>query len=179
LSLKQAGILRAIPACQKHCTESQPPDLYKQVGIFCFPSRRFEMTENPSVKSNLSLEAPASWNTKYLSPEGFTCQITLRADSGKELLEKAQAAVTHLIAVGCTPCDNFTFRPRSNGNGSKAKSDNGSNGSGNHSEANAESTSSTKVCPIHNVEMKRWEKNGKIWYSHKQDDGGWCTGKSK
>lgn len=32
--------------------------------------------------------------------------------------------------------------------------------------------------PIHNVEMKKWEKNNKIWYSHKAD-GVWCTGKRK
>ena len=92
------------------------------------------MSENPTLKSNTAVtEAPASWNTKYTSPEGFTCQITLRADSGKELLEKAQAAITHLLQTGCMPCDNFTFRPRSNGNGSNgnAKSDNGSNGNGN------------------------------------------------
>ena len=48
------------------------------------------MSENNAVKNNnWSTEAPASWNTKYTSPEGFICQITLRADSGKELLENA------------------------------------------------------------------------------------------
>ena len=137
------------------------------------------MSENPSVKSSTAVtEAPASWNTRYTSPEGFICQITIRADSGKELLVKAQGAINHLLEVGCTPCDNFSFRPRSNGNGSdgKAKSDNGSNGNGNHAETNAEGT---KVCPVHNVEMKRWEKNGKVWFSYKQEGGSWCTGKGK
>ena len=140
------------------------------------------MSENPSVKSSTAVtEAPASWNTRYTSPEGFICQITIRADSGKELLVKAQGAINHLLDIGCTPCDNLTFRPRSNGNGSdgKSKSDNGSNGNGNHAETNAEGTSSTKVCPVHNVEMKRWEKNGKVWFSHKQEGGSWCTGKGK
>ena len=123
------------------------------------------MSENPSVKSNTAVtEAPASWNTRYTSPEGFICQITIRADSGKELLVKAQAAIAHLLEVGCTPCDNLTFRSRSNGN---------------HAETNAEGTSSTKVCPVHNVEMRRWEKNGKVWFSHKQEGGSWCTGKGK
>jgi hypothetical protein len=132
------------------------------------------MTENASVKPNLSLEAPASWNTKYLSPEGYTCQITLRADSGKELLEKAQAAITHLIASGCTPCEALTFRPRSNGNGHTPQTEtsatpaNGNNGNGNG-----------HMCPVHNVEMRRFEKEGKIWYSHKTDDGAWCNGKKK
>ena len=35
------------------------------------------------------------------------------------------------------------------------------------------------LCPIHNVEMRRWEKDGRVWFSHKTDDGGWCGGKSK
>jgi hypothetical protein len=32
------------------------------------------------------------------------------------------------------------------------------------------------LVPIHECEMKRWEKDGRIWYSHKVD-GKWCTGK--
>lgn len=30
-------------------------------------------------------------------------------------------------------------------------------------------------CSIHNCKMKRHEKNGDIWYSHKTKDG-WCRG---
>lgn len=33
-------------------------------------------------------------------------------------------------------------------------------------------------CPVHNVEMKKFEKNGRSWYSHRQGDG-WCNGKTK
>lgn len=33
-------------------------------------------------------------------------------------------------------------------------------------------------CTIHGVEMRKFEKNGKSWYSHKQGDG-WCNGKQK
>jgi hypothetical protein len=127
------------------------------------------MSDNTSVKSNTAVtEAPASWNTKYTTPEGFTCQITLRADSGKELLEKAQAAITHLLQAGCTPCDNFTFRPKSNGNGHTPQTEtNAANGNNGH------------VCSVHNVEMRRFEKEGRVWYSHKTDEGGWCNGKKK
>jgi len=40
----------------------------------------------------------------------------------------------------------------------------------------------TKMCPIHKVAMKRWEKNGGSWYSHLVDPGdgsepSWCNGK--
>ena len=45
------------------------------------------MSENSTtLKSNFIFsEAPASWNTRYLSPDGFICQLTLRGESGKEL----------------------------------------------------------------------------------------------
>lgn len=34
------------------------------------------------------------------------------------------------------------------------------------------------VCPIHNVAMRRYEKNGHSWYSHQTPEG-WCNGKPK
>jgi len=35
------------------------------------------------------------------------------------------------------------------------------------------------MCPIHEVEMKKHEKEGETWWSHKLDDGTWCNGKQK
>ena len=32
-------------------------------------------------------------------------------------------------------------------------------------------------CPIHECDMKKYEKDGKVWYSHKVDDDTWCKGK--
>jgi hypothetical protein len=46
-------------------------------------------------------EAPASWNTKYISPEGFECQLTLRAESGSDLLEKVNGAIFYLLNNDC------------------------------------------------------------------------------
>ena len=80
------------------------------------------MSENPIPKSTTYLEAPASWNTRYLNPEGFVCQITLRAESGRDLLEKANVAIAYLVETGCTPCEAITIRPKSNGNGNKSQS---------------------------------------------------------
>jgi hypothetical protein len=51
-------------------------------------------------------EAPASWNTRYISPEGFQCQLTLRADTGQELLERVKGAISHLLSNGCYPYSN-------------------------------------------------------------------------
>ena len=94
------------------------------------------------------LEAPASWNTRYITPVGFVCQITLRGETGKDLLEKAGLALAYLAEHQYLPDTSC----RKNGN------------------------SDGKICPIHQCEMKHREKDGKTWYSHKTDDG-WCYGK--
>ena len=35
------------------------------------------------------------------------------------------------------------------------------------------------ICPEHGVEMKKREKDGETWWSHKQADGSYCKGKGK
>jgi len=122
---------------------------------------------NHNSKVNDFPEAPASWNTKYVDPNGFECQITLRGESGSELLEKAANAVHYLIDNGCTPYvyyRNGTRQVESKGNEGK-KDDVLSNG-----------TDNPAWCPIHQCEMRRWDKDGRVWYSHKAD-GEWCRGK--
>jgi hypothetical protein len=100
---------------------------------------------------NTCLEANASWNTRYITPAGFVCQITLRGENGKDLLEKAGMALTYLSDHQFLPDTSF----RKNGNGEG------------------------KLCPIHQREMKHREKDGKSWFSHKVDDGSWCYGKQR
>jgi len=95
------------------------------------------------------LEAPASWNTRYLA-QGFACQLTLRSESGRDLLEKANAALSFLLESGFTP---DVYHQKGNGD--------------------------RKLCPIHQVEMRRYEKDGRFWYSHKLEKGGWCKGKQQ
>jgi len=34
-------------------------------------------------------------------------------------------------------------------------------------------------CAVHNVQMRRNEKDGRSWYSHQAPEGGWCKGKPK
>ena len=34
------------------------------------------------------------------------------------------------------------------------------------------------VCPIHNIEMRKYSKGTNFWWSHRVD-GGWCSGKEK
>jgi hypothetical protein len=115
------------------------------------------MTDESSNGSVLFTESPASWNTLYLSPEGYVCQLTLRADTGAELLEKAKHAMAHLQQHGCKPYGS----PR-------VKADGKNNESVDRDDA--------AWCPIHECEMKRWEKDGRTWYSRKIN-GEWCRGK--
>jgi hypothetical protein len=118
------------------------------------------LSEITALKSNtLMSEAPASWNTRYITPDGFICQLTLRGDTGKDLLEKANAALNRLKDNQFLPCENNGFHNKQS-----------IPTTANHSNSN--------WCPIHQSEMKRWEKDGRIWFSHKFDDR-WCNGKNK
>ena len=115
---------------------------------------------NGSKTSEMAFsEAPASWNTRYISPEGFECQITLRGENGSELLEKVSHAIAYLLEHDCTP---YAYRsaPR--------KSEAAKNGNG-------QSEDNLAWCAIHQCEMKRWERDGRAWYSHKSN-GEWCRG---
>lgn len=114
------------------------------------------MATNTLPKSDaVYIEAPASWNTRYTTPDGFVCQITIRGENGKDLLDKAGIALAYLLEHGYAPEQNHHQSRREN----NKKQD-------------------TKFCPIHQCEMKRFEKDGRSWYSHKTDEG-WCRGKQK
>ncbi len=102
---------------------------------------------NPTVNYQ---EAPASWNTKYLDPSGFECQLTLRAANGAELLKRAGVALGELIKQGCSPVHN----------------------------GKPQEQPDMAVCELHNAEMKKHEKDGQVWYSHKLADGNYCKGKA-
>jgi hypothetical protein len=110
------------------------------------------MSTEPNVKPEAAFtEAPASWNTRYLTPEGFVCQITLRGENGKDLLDKAGIALSFLLEHGYLP-------------------DQKPNHNGKHE---------GRQCPIHGCEMKRYEKDGHTWFSHKLQDGSWCRGRKQ
>ena len=111
-------------------------------------------------------EAPASWNTKYLRSDGFVCQLTLRGTDGGDLLPKTDKAIEWLIAHDCKPMNGFKVSGQSNGpansNKPAPKLENGQ--------------ADPAWCPIHGCAMKRREKDGQVWYSHKAGDA-WCRGK--
>ena len=129
------------------------------------------MSNNNSNHSDEALftEAPASWNTRYVDPNGFECQLTLRADTGMELLEKVNSAITYLLSNDCVP---YVYRQ----NGYRSKSGNGKSNSADGKDTNNQKDTNPAWCPIHQCEMKKWEREGRVWYSHKVDDE-WCKGK--
>ncbi len=126
-----------------------------------------DVNNNHNTKVNDFPEAPASWNTKYVDPNGFECQITLRGETGSDLLEKAANAINYLLKNGCTPY--VYYRNGSQKTANKAED-------GKKEEVRSDGKDNPAWCPIHQCEMKRWDKNGSVWYSHKAD-GDWCSGK--
>jgi hypothetical protein len=107
-------------------------------------------------------EAPASWNVRYITPGGYQAQLTLRANTGSDVLGKADAVIGYLMSQGCKPYSyGNTMASLRN---SDAKNDGG------------QSSDKKGWCPIHMTEMQHWNKNGRSWFSHKVGDT-WCQGK--
>ncbi len=109
-------------------------------------------TDSNSKSESICTEAPASWNTSYITPEGFVCRITLRGDNGRDLLEKATIALAFLLENGFLPAEQ--------------KPNHGADNKGN-------------ICPLHGCEMKHYEREGRTWYSHRLQDGSWCRGRKQ
>ena len=110
-------------------------------------------------------EVTATWTTRYTDPSGFECLLSLQAETGAGALQKAQGAITHLIKAKCLP---VVHRNNHNGHqdGLSKKSD---------ATVMVKQDGNPKICPIHNIEMTKWSKNGRSWYAHRWNDG-FCHG---
>lgn len=111
-------------------------------------------------------EAPVSFNVKA-SYQGYDVMLTVRDTDTKRLMDRAIKTLEWLQEHGFEP----TARQ------------NGSNGAQKAVQTPVEpptlpdGTPDPAWCPIHHVAMKRREKDGQVWYSHKAPDGTWCRGK--
>jgi hypothetical protein len=126
-----------------------------------------DANNNHNGKSNDFPEAPTSWNTRYIDPNGFECQLTIRAENGTELLEKAGKAIAYLLSNACTP---YTYYRNGSHQVERKAEEN------KLEEQKSNGNDNPAWCPIHKCEMKRWDKNGRVWYSHKTAEG-WCRGR--
>lgn len=111
-------------------------------------------------------EAPASWNVKYIL-DGYDCMLTIRGESGSDLLPKTQAAIAWLKEHGAEPT-RVSAPSLSNGNGSQKPA---------QAPTMPDGSPDPSWCQLHGVAMKRRESNGEVWFSHKAPDGSWCRGK--
>ncbi len=100
------------------------------------------------------LDSSAVFTVRYIDPSGFEVQLSIEAPTGTEAMKKGQLVIERLKETQCSPLN------RKN------------------QAATIEETitNSDSFCPIHQVEMKLWEKRNKTWYSHKTPDGRWCNG---
>ena len=112
-------------------------------------------------------EALATWTTRYLDPSGFECILSIQAETGIQVIKKAEGAIVHLTELNCLP-----LHPGNHNGHDKEKEPK----SDVTVEVKQEPNTGKPICPIHHIEMTRWTKNGRSWYAHRWDDG-WCKGR--
>ena len=113
-------------------------------------------------------EAPYSVNFYGVTGAGWNCQFTIRSQTEDGLTTAMGSLITRLEGYGVTP---------------KPVGRQPTNDTQQHSaqpEPPPNFADAPQVdpswCPIHNVQMKRYEKGDSHWFSHKHGDA-WCKGK--
>ena len=126
------------------------------------------MGENAEPTARTWTEAPASVNIKC-NIEGFDVMLTLRGESGSEVIPVLLTALRFLMDNGARPSGNGR-----RGNGKPVA--NQQPASQQSAPVMGDGQPDPAYCPIHGVVMKRREKDGQVWHSHKVGDS-WCRGK--
>ena len=108
-------------------------------------------------------EATATWSVRYLK-SGFECILSLQSESGTDVLEKAKKAIEYLTETNCVPLHRGSHT-----------TDNKDNGKNSGKTVLVKPDGKNPTCPIHNIEMQKWVKNEKMWYSHRWNSG-FCNG---
>ena len=112
-----------------------------------------------------TIDSISTWSVRYFDPSGFECILSIQAETGSAVLKKAEGALSHLTEAKCIPLHEGDH------NGAIKK-----NGNPSGKTIMVKSDGKNPVCPLHGVEMTKWVKNGRTWYSHRWEDG-WCNGK--
>lgn len=146
--------------------------------------------QTPSETVDIGMsEAPYSVNFLARNPNGFEMQFTLRATGENDLFEHIESVTARLLQGGFEPIGRSFGRSESRPAARVSETpkveppvasaplfEDAWTG-GEIEEAPQDSAS---WCSIHNVEMRRYERDGEVWYSHKaQGERGeyWCKGK--
>ena len=127
------------------------------------------MTEQPPIDApiathiihNTNQQAGVELNLFFKTTDGFKAHIKLHGEDSIDMLERGERAINWLNNKGWTP----EYQP--NDKPAEPSRD----------DLPADGTAMATFCTIHNCEMKRREKDGQVWYSHKiagTDD--WCRG---
>ena len=125
------------------------------------------MGENTEQTARTWTEAPASVNIKA-RVQGYDVMITLRGESGADVMPKLKKAIDWLVDNGAAPTGN-------SGNG-PAKRQTTQQATTTAAPTLPDGSPDPAYCPLHNIVMKRREKDGQVWHSHKVGDS-WCRGK--
>ena len=116
------------------------------------------------VIDNNNMQVGAELNLFFKTAAGFKGHLQLHAPTGKEVLEQSAGALAHFAAYNFVP--EYSTAVAASAPAEVAREDLPQDG-----------TASASFCTIHNVEMKRREKDGQVWYSHKiAGTEDWCRG---
>lgn len=98
--------------------------------------------------------------------DGFRCTWTLSDDDSKALATRALGLLQWLKDNGFNP---VRQEPQAQADPAPAKP----------APTLPDGTPDPAWCPVHQVAMKRRERNGEVWYSHRLPDGTYCKGRSR
>ena len=110
------------------------------------------------------------WTTRYLDPSGFECLLSIQAENSDGVLSKAEGALEQLVEKKCVP---LKHNHANNGNQQTAPEKPAVT-----EMVKMDDKSENPICPIHGIEMHKWTKGNRTWYSHRWNDG-WCNGKQR
>ena len=128
-------------------------------------------TNTPSTERIVGYaEVLSIWTTRYLDPSGFECLLSLQAETSEEVLTKADGALNQLADNKCLPLKNN----RSN-NGNQPQTPEKPSVT---VQVKNDDNSENPICPIHGIEMFKWTKGNRTWFSHRWNDS-WCNGKQR
>ena len=114
------------------------------------------------IINNTNQQTGAEFNVFFKNNADFKCHLKLHGPTGKAVLEQSAGALAYLAAHDFTPehvpAPAVTTEPT-------------------RQDLPQDGTASASFCTIHNCEMKRREKDGQVWYSHKiTGTEDWCRG---